>query len=342
MPSVSNPRLYLAAYPSGYPEPGKDFKYETTMSIDLDEVPLVGGFLTKTLYLSVDPYMRNRMKEGAWPLGSVFEGYGISEVVRSEVEQFKKGDILYGFLPFEHYTVHQPSEATSGKYRVLKNEEGLPLSVYIGIAGMPGKTGYYGLNAIGEPKKGESIFVSTAAGPVGQVVCQLAKSYGLRVLGSAGSDEKVAFLRDTLGIEAFNYKTTSTAEELKKFGGLDIYWDNVGGETLENALAVMNSKGRIIVCGHISVYNAKSDADRYGIKNTYNMIYRELKMQGLYVGSYEAQYGDEFYENVPKMIKEGKLKYLEDVTEGLENAGKALLGVLKGDNVGKAVIKVAA
>lgn len=341
MAPVTNGRYLFTAYPSGYPVPSRDFSYDTSRTIDLDTVPLKGGFLTQTLYLSIDPYMRGRMKEGsyqAWKVGQVWEGYGISEVIRSEVPEFQEGDILYGVHAFEHYTVHMKYEARGSTYRVIPNVEGLPLSVYVGAVGMPGKTGYYGLKAIGEPKTGESIFVSTAAGPVGQTVCQLAKAAGLRVLGSAGSDEKVKFLREELGIDqAFNYKTSSTTEEIKKFGGLDIYWDNVGGETLDAALGAIKYRGRIIVCGHISVYN---DEVPYGIKNTFNMIYGEVKMQGFVVGSYEGQYANEFYETVPKMISDGKLKYVEDVTIGLENVGEVLLKVMKGENVGKAVIQL--
>ncbi|KZO91016.1 NAD(P)-binding protein [Calocera viscosa TUFC12733] len=341
MAPTPNPSISLAAHPVGYPDLGKDFKYDTSATIDVDSGALNGGFLTKTLYLSVDPYMRNRMRDGGlggWKLGQLFEGFGISEVLRSETDQYKKGDILYGTTTFRAYNVWP----ASAPFRVLHNTENIPLSVYLGVAGMPGKTAYYGLRAIADPKAGESIFVSTAAGPVGQLVCQLAKAKGLRVLGSAGSDEKVRFLLEDLKIDAaFNYKTTSTEEGLKKFGGIDIYWDNVGGEMLDAALEAMNKFGRIVLCGHISMYNVKTPGERYGIKNTYSLLYKEVKMQGLYVTSYEEKYSDEFYATVPKMIAEGKIKYLEDVTEGLEHAPNALLGVLKGDNVGKAVVKVA-
>ncbi|KZT52611.1 alcohol dehydrogenase [Calocera cornea HHB12733] len=337
MAPIPNPQLFLAAHPVGYPVPDRDFKYDTSESIDLETVPLNGGFLTKTLYLSVDPYMRNRMKEGGWALGSLFEGFGIGEVLRSETDKFKKGDILYGTLQFKAYQVW-PADTT---FRILPKTQDIPYSVYIGVAGMPGQTAYYGLKGIADPKAGESIFVSTAAGPVGQLVCQLAKAWGLRVLGSVGSDDKVEFLLNELKIDAaFNYKTASTAEELKKFGGIDIYWDNVGGPTLDAALDAMNTFGRIVVCGHISVYN-QTPEERYGVKNTYAMIYKEVKMQGLYVMTYADKYADEFYATVPKMIAEGKIKYLEDVTEGLEHAPDALLKVLKGENHGKEVVKVA-
>ncbi|KZT59225.1 NAD(P)-binding protein [Calocera cornea HHB12733] len=337
MAPIPNPKVLFAAYPAGYPDVKKDFKYDTSESIDLETAPLNGGFLTKTLYLSVDPYMRGRMNVGGWALGSLFEGYGISEVLRSETDKVKKGDILYASTKFQAYQVW-PADA---KVRILPKTSEIPYSVYMGAAGMPGQTAYFGLKAVGDPKAGESIFVSTAAGAVGQLVCQLAKAWGLRVIGSTGSDDKVEFLLNELKIDAaFNYKTASTAEELKKFGGIDIYFDNVGGPTLDAALDAMNKFGRIIVCGHISMYNQKPE-ERYGIKNTYSMIYKEVKMQGMLVNTYAAQYSDEFYATVPKMIAEGKIKYSEDVTEGLEHAPDALVKVLKGENKGKAVVKVA-
>lgn len=340
MSPIPNPRLLFIRRPVGYPDPEKDFKYDSSESIDLETVPLDGGFLTKTLYLSLDPYLRNRMRNG-WELGSLVKNFGVGEVLRSETDAYKKGDIVYGSQAFKTYIVYPASVATSGALRVIRNEARLPLSLYIGIAGMPGKTAYYGLKEIAEYKAGENIFVSTAAGPVGQMVCQIAKAAGLRVLGSTGSDEKVQFLEEKLGIDqAFNYKTASTVEELQKFGGIDIYWDNVGGETLDAALDAMNRFGRIIVCGHITGYNTESAEERTGVKNTGNMIYRELKMQGLNVSTYEHKYGDEFYATIPKMIAEGKIKYLEDVTEGLDKAPEVLVKVLKGDNLGKAVIKL--
>ncbi|KZT52607.1 alcohol dehydrogenase [Calocera cornea HHB12733] len=341
MAPVTNACYRFISHPVGYPDPLKNFQYDTSRTIDPDEVDLKGGFLTQTQFLSIDPFMRGRLDAGTfqcWELGQMFEGFGISEVIRSDVPEFQEGDILYGFQPFEHYTLHTKYEARGKMWRVIHNYEDLPLSVYLGAAGMPGKTGYYGMKHIGNPKAGENIFVSTAAGPVGQMVCQLAKAWGLKVLGSTGSDEKVQFLREELGIDqAFNYKTSSIAEEVKKFGGLDIFWDNVGGETLDIALKNMNVKGRIIVCGHISTYNGE---EAYGIKNIWDMVYKEVKMEGLHVTTLESQYGDEFYATVPKMIAEGKLKYKEDVTIGLENAGDVLVKVLKGQNAGKAILQM--
>ncbi|EJU01660.1 NADP-binding protein [Dacryopinax primogenitus] len=233
-----------------------------------DTAALNGGLLTKTLYLSVDPYMRGRMEPGrfmSWIPGHPWNGFGICEVLRSELPGFEKGDLLHG-----------------------------------------------------------AIWV------VGSVVCQLAKAMGLRVLGSTGSDQK-----------AFNYKTASVEEEIENFGELDIYWDNVGGKMLDTAMAHMKEGGRIVVCGQISEYNIP-DEEKYGIKHIWNMVYRELKMQGLYVFTFEQQYVEEFYATVPKMVADGKLKYTEDITVGLEHAGEVLLKLLHGQNIGKAIIQMQA
>ncbi|EJU01662.1 NADP-binding protein [Dacryopinax primogenitus] len=341
MAPVSNPCYRLISRPSGYPDPVKNFQYDTSGSIDPDTIDLKGGFLMQTQFLSVDPYMRGRMDEGtfdAWELGNVFMGYGISEVIRSEIPEFQEGDILYGIHRFEHYTIHEGWEAQTKKWRVIHNFENLPLSVYLGVAGMPGKTAYYGMKAIGQPKAGESIFVSTAAGVVGQTVCQLSKAWGLKVLGSTGSDDKVKFLQEDIHVDhAFNYKNSSTADEVKLFGGLDIFWDNVGGQILDIALANMKSHGRIIICGQIARYNGENP---YGIKNVFSMVYNEVTMKGLYVNSYEEQYSEEFYSTVPKMIADGKMKYTEEVVVGLEHAGDLLVKVLKGQIMGKVVLQM--
>ncbi|KZT52606.1 alcohol dehydrogenase [Calocera cornea HHB12733] len=341
MAPVPNPCYRFLSRPVGFPDLAKDFQYETSRELDLDSVELHGSFLTQTRFLSIDPYMRGRMEPGTfmeWTPGQIWEGFGICEVIRSETAEFQPGDKLYGYLFFERYHAYAIQEAQPRMFRRLENSEGLPLSVYLGVCGLPGKTAFYGLKAIGAPKEGESIFVTTAAGVVGMTVCQLAKAWGLKVLGSTGSDEKVKFLTQEVGVDrAFNYKTASTAEEVRKFGGLDIYWDNVGGEVLDLALISMKQKGRIVICGHISEYN---DESRYGIKNTWEMVYKDIKMQGFYVFTYEEQYADEFYSTVPKMVADGKIKYTEDITVGLENAGEVLLKVLNGKNVGKAILHI--
>ncbi|KZT59251.1 alcohol dehydrogenase [Calocera cornea HHB12733] len=344
MAAVLNPRLVLSSRPTGYPIAGKDITYDTTRTIDPTTVELNGGFLTKTLWLSLDPYLRGRMDDPKlktyyapqWALGDTLDNTGIAVVVRSDVPALPAGAHVMGFLPFEAYTLHPASSADG--FQVIENKEGVPLSTYLGVLGMPGETGWYGLEEYGECKPGESIYVSTGAGQVGSVVCQLAKAKGLRVIASTGSAEKVAFL-ESLGVDrAFNYKTSSVAEELKEFGGIDIYWDNVGGQMLETAIENMKPFGRLILCGIGSEYNTE---EKYGVKNLDRVVYWRLKMVGFVVPELRPKYADAFYATAPGMVARGELKYSEEVVEGLERVGDAFAGMLQGRNLGKVVVRVA-
>lgn len=341
MAPISNPRVILSSRPTGYPVPGKDITYDSARTIDPTTVALNGGFLTKTLWLSLDPYLRGRMDEEKryapnWAIGDTLDNTGIALVVRSEVPALPVGAHILGPLPFEVYTVHSASAASG--FQVIDNKEGVPLSTYLGVLGMPGETGWYGLEEYGECKPGESIYVSTGAGQVGSVVAQLAKSKGLRVIASTGSAEKVAFL-ESIGVDrAFNYNTSSVAEELERFGGIDIYWDNVGGKMLETAIDYMHANGRLIICGMASEYNHE---ERYGPKNLAQLIYRSLKMIGFVVNKLRPKYVNTFYATAPGMVARGELKYSEDVFEGLERVGEAFVVMLQGRNLGKVVVRVA-
>jgi NADPH-dependent curcumin reductase CurA len=198
---------------------------------------------------------------------------------------------------------------------------------------------------IGKPKKGETIFVTAASGAVGSIVGQLAKREGLRVVGSAGSDEKVAFLKSELGFDAaFNYKTESPSAALKKYApeGIDIYYDNVGGETLDAALNAAKDFARFIECGMISQYNVKSSDEIYGLKNTMNIVAKRLTIRGFIVGDPDMgpKYTKEHQENIRKWLVNKEFVYRETVTEGLENAVDGFVGMLKGENFGKACLKV--
>ncbi|KAJ1306436.1 hypothetical protein OPQ81_007439 [Rhizoctonia solani] len=205
---------------------------------------------------------------------------------------------------------------------------------------MPGKTAYYGLKAIGKPKSGETIYISTGAGPVGATVAQLCKAKGLKIIASAGSDEKVEYMK-SIGVDVpFNYKKEKVSDVLAREGPLDIYWDNVGGETLEAAIDACRDRGaRIIACGAISSYNGT----RYGIKNTDLIFAKELTIQGIFVYSLEAQADDPstFFTDMIALVKSGELKSKEPIWDGLENVGEAILAVQKGTNEGKLVIRVA-
>ncbi|KAJ4477154.1 NAD(P)-binding protein [Lentinula aciculospora] len=267
MAPITNGRLLFKDIPTGYPIPGETTIYDTSTTIDLENEPLNGSFLVKTLILSVDPYMRGKMRspelESYTPPYFVDEplyNYGVGKVIRSEHSAFHAGDHVYGILDFAEYFI--PKDISELKV-IVRPESTLPFSVYVGAAGMPGQTSYYGWREYAKAKAGEVIFVTTAAGPVGSIVVQLAKQDGLKVIASAGSDEKVKFCKEIGADVAFNYKTTNTADILAREGPIDIFWDNVGGPILDVAISNAALHGRIIICGFITQYN---NEEPYGIK----------------------------------------------------------------------------
>ncbi|KAF8996526.1 alcohol dehydrogenase [Cyathus striatus] len=340
MAPVTNARVIFNSVPEGYPEPGKTTVYDITQTIDLDTAPLNGGVLLKILEVSIDPYLRGKMRapnkksySPPFTLGEPIDNFAVAVVVRSEEERFKKGDHVYGVLPFANYTI----VTTTKELRILDNKHNLPWSVYVGAAGMPGKTAYMAWKEYSYAKKGETVYVSTGAGPVGSLVIQLAKQSGCRVIGSAGSDEKVAFMKECGADVAFNYKTENVRDVLEREGGIDIYWDNVGGETLDAALEFAKLGGRFIECGMISGYNTGGAVT----KNLFHVVAKSLSVYGFIVFRLHEKYETQFYEEVPQLLAEGKLKYSEHVWEGLDKAGEAILAVQKGTNKAKAVVKVA-
>ncbi|KAF8530096.1 NAD-P-binding protein [Hysterangium stoloniferum] len=348
MPEVTNPRLLFNEYPTGYPIPGKTTIYDDSQKIDLD-APLNGGVLLKVLVLSVDPYQRGRMRPPIpgeleryivpFQIGEPLSNFGVGIVLRSEDPKVKAGDHVYGALEYQAYIV-LPS--ASG-LRVLENTEKLPWSVYVGVAGMPGQTAFIGWKEFSKAKKGETVFVTTAGGPVGSAVVQIAKSEGLKVIASAGSDEKVAFAKELGADVAFNYKTQDTRKVLEGLGhGIDIYWDNVGGEVLEVALDALNNHGRVINCGAISGYNSETGVG-YGIKNLWHIIGKRLTLNGFIIMDLLADEAKAtlFYSEFPPKIAKGEIKQREHVYRGLEQAGQAILDVQKGDNTAKAVVLLA-
>ncbi|KAF8996523.1 alcohol dehydrogenase [Cyathus striatus] len=341
MTPVINARVIFNSVPEGYPEPGKTTVYDTTQTIDLDTAPLNGGVLLKILEVSIDPYLRGKMRAPSeksysppFTLGEPIDSFAVAVVVRSEKEGFKKGDHVYGILPFVNYTIVTATE----ELRILNNKHNLPWSVYVGAAGMPGKSAYMAWKEYSYAKKGETVYVSTGAGPVGSLVIQLAKQSGCRVIGSAGSDDKVAFMKECGADVAFNYKTESIWDVLEREGGLICsYWDNVGGDTLDAALEFAKIGGRFIECGMISGYNTGGAV----IKNILHVVDKSLSIYGFVVFRLHEKYETQFYEEVPQLLAEGKLKYSEHVWEGLDKAGEAILAVQKGLNRAKAVVKVA-
>ncbi|KZT65250.1 alcohol dehydrogenase [Daedalea quercina L-15889] len=344
MAPVRNGCVIFNEIPTGYPEPGRTVVYDGHQTIDPDTVPLNGGFLVKILVLSIDPYMRGRMRdpsiasyEPAFPLGKPIDNFGVGLVVRSENVEVDVGQHIYGFYPFREYSIFKDlSELRRG--RVLGTKEGLPWSAYVGVCGMPGQTAFYAWCEFSHVRKGDVVFVSAGAGPVGSTVIQLAKQAGCKVIASAGSEEKIAFLKSIGTDVAFNYKTEKTLDVLRKEGPINIYWDNVGGESLEAALDAAAQHARFIMCGMISSYNSEND---YPVKNLSQIFAKSLTLYGFTVAILRDKYIDRFYNEVPRMVAEGKIKFKEDASHGLESAGEAILEVQKGRNKGKKLILVA-
>ncbi|KAK9370866.1 hypothetical protein V1509DRAFT_615010 [Lipomyces kononenkoae] len=313
-----------------------------------------GGLLVQVHHVSLDPFLRGRMRDPsiksyvpAFAAGSILSSFGIGRVVDSSVPGFAMGDIVKS--PNTEFSKYQvvPKESLKGISKV-ENPHGFPLTYFLGVLGMPGLTAYYSFYRIGEPKKGETILISAASGAVGQLVGQLAKHEGLRVVGSVGSDDKVKYLKDELKFdEAWNYKEISPAEGIAKYipEGIDIYYDNVGGEFLDAALVGMNDYGRIVECGQISQANVSKPEDLYGIKNTPLIVKKRLKVQGfiiLDVYDRDPETVTEFGHNMSKFLASGEFTYKEDVIDGIENTLDAFVGMLTGKNFGKVSVKIAA
>lgn len=331
-----NRQITLAARPVGYPKES-DFKLVTSPA----PAPGPGEFLVKTLYLSVDPYMRGRMndtKSYAQPvkIGEVMTGGAVSQVIESNHPSFNQGDIVEGLLGWQEYAV------TNGK-GIRKVDPSLaPISTALGVLGMPGLTAYFGLLDICHPQAGETVVVSGGAGAVGSLVGQIAKIKSCRVVGIVGTDEKVAHLVNELGFDAaFNYQTTddyySKLQELCP-NGVDVYFDNVGGPITDAVFLLLNTRARVSVCGQISQYNLEKP--EMGPRLLWILVVRQAKAEGFLV----FQFADRYKEGLAQMaewLKQGKLTYREDLVEGLENTPRAFIRMLKGQNIGKQLVKVA-
>jgi NADPH:quinone reductase len=329
-------QIQLVSRPEGMPVK-EDFLYK---EIDVPQ-PSNGEVLVKTIYLSVDPYMRGRMSDAKsyvepFKLNEALAGGVVGEIVESKSAHFQKGDFVVGMLPWQEYSVAKEKEVRTIDPDVA------PISTYLSILGMTGLTAYFGLMDIGQPKEGETVVVSGAAGAVGSVVGQIAKIQGARVVGIAGSDEKVSYLTDTLGFdEGINYKTTDNIYKTLKEAspnGIDVYFENVGGEIGDAALSLLNKHARIPVCGSISSYN-KTDRD-LGPRVQSRLIKSSALMKGFVVNDYN----DRFKEGATKLgewLSQGKLQYEETITEGLDNVTDAFLGLFQGKNIGKQLVKIA-
>jgi len=346
---VQNKALIFAEVPTAWPEAGKHLKIETS-DFDVEQQPPKGGVTVKVHYVSFDPYQRGRMRSAEiksysppFDIGKPITNSAILSVIKSDNDKFKAGDIIHGSrTATEEYTALD-KEAAEG-FRVLENPYNLDPKLFIGALGMPGLTAYSSFYAIGAPKKGETIFISAASGAVGQLVGQLAKHEGLRVIGSVGDDKKADFITKDLGFDgAFNYKTEKPLDAVQRLApeGIDIYYENVGGEQLEAAITCMKTNGRIIACGMISQYN-KPPSEQYGVKNLMQVVAKRLRIRGFIVSDPDMGplYAQEHQQNVQKWLHEGKFKAEMSVTKGMDNAAEGLIGMLAGKNFGKAVLEV--
>ncbi|PVH75472.1 NAD(P)-binding protein [Cadophora sp. DSE1049] len=355
---VQSKSLVLAKNPVGLPIPGEDLVV-TSSEFDLSASPPPGGVILKLNYISYDPYQRGRMRAAGsaymsgYKLNEPIDNNATSTVVASDNTRFKKGDVVIGNAKFSEYQVidkaRADKEETAGGLSILSNPLGLDEKIFLGALGMSGLTAYSSFYEIGQPKKGEVIFISATSGAVGQIVGQLAKREGLKVIGSVGSQKKLDFIKEKLGFDAgFNYKTENAEEALKRIlrelgkEGLDIYYDNVGGEQLDAAIATASTFARIVSCGSVS-QTSKKPEDTYGIKNMPLVVGKRLRIRGFLVfdPDFGPKYREEHQKNVQKWIKDGEITVQMEVTEGIDNAAEGLVGMLKGDNFGKAVLKVA-
>ncbi|CZT10771.1 hypothetical protein WAI453_011137 [Rhynchosporium graminicola] len=346
---VQNKGVIFKKVPEGLPKAGEHLTIESR-EFDLEQAPPAGGITTKNFYASFDPYQRGRMRSPEkksysppFALGEPINNSAVAKVIKSDNSKFAAGDLVVGMIPTEEYSA-LPSQFADG-LRKIDNPYNLDLTIFIGALGMPGLTAYSSFYEIGKPQKGETIFISAASGAVGQLVGQLAKHDGLKVIGSVGSDEKLDFITKELGFDSgFNYKKEKPLEALQRLApdGIDIYYENVGGEQLEAALEVMNDFGRVIGCGMVSEYNSAPDA-RYGIKNLMYLVSKRLTLRGFIVGDKDMgpKYFEERNKNVEKWLHEGTFKAKTSVTDGIDNAAEGLIGMLQGKNFGKAVLKIA-
>lgn len=341
MENRQNKQILLASRPAGMPT-ADNFKF---VELPIPQ-PSDGEVLIRTLYLSVDPYMRGRMSDrrsyvAPFEVGEVITGGVIGEVVESRAENFKAGDIVTGMLGWQLYSVARGDGADISSIRKV-DPQLAPVTTALGVLGMPGLTAYFGLMDIGQPRAGETVVVSGAAGAVGTIVCQLAKVNGCRVVGIAGSDEKNDYLRNELGVDAaINYKSAGDIQAAMKEAtpdGVDVYFDNVGGEISDAVLMRLKHGARIIICGQISIYNLeKLDV---GLRVQPILLVSSAMMKGFIVTDYASRFAEGVM-YLGGLLAQGKLKYAEHIVEGFENTPQAFLGLFTGDNLGKQLVKVA-
>ena len=337
-PPQLNRRIVLAARPIG--AVGLEHFRQEEVAVPL---PAAGQVLLRTLFLSLDPYMRGRMNDApsyapCAQLGEVMTGGAVSQVIASQHPDFQPGDQVMGYTGWQDYAVSDGLGLSK-----LPTDMTHP-SLALGVLGMPGFTAYMGLMDIGQPKPGETVVVAAASGAVGSVVGQIAKIQGCRVLGIAGGADKCRYVVDELGFDAcLDRRASDFPAQLAEScpGGIDVYFENVGGAVFDAVLPLLNTHARVPLCGLISLYSggtSTASADRLpGLTRT--LLVKRIRMQGFIIFDYEGRQA-EFLGPMRQWLAEGKVKFREDIIEGLENAPQAFIGLLQGENFGKLVVRV--
>ena len=327
---VVSKEIHLVKRPEGMPVNSDFAMVEATLNAPAD-----GEVLVRNIYMSVDPAMRPAMTNGQTKLDRAMEGSAIGQVAASNHPNFPEGSYVLHRAGFREYHV------SDGKDLSVIVPEGESLTTHLHVLGMTGLTAYGGMLVTGELKENENVFVSAAAGAVGSVAVQIAKIKNCRTIGSCGSDEKVDYLTNELGLDgAFNYKTQSIARSLHELlpEGIDVYFENVGGAHLDAAMGQMRALGRVPVCGMISAYNTKG-ARSEGVTTLSNMIYNRVTMKGFVVYEF-FDMREQFLADMRQWIAEGKMKYQETIMQGVENAPNAMIGLLQGENSGKMLVQI--
>jgi NADPH-dependent curcumin reductase CurA len=335
----TNDQYRLAARPSGLPK-DSDWHYASAPLADLQD----GEIRIKTLYLSLDPAMRGWMNEGKSyirpvAIDEVMRAGGVGVVVASKSPAFAVGDTVTGGIGVQRYWQGAADDRSNVFTRI--DPALAPLETWLNTLGMPGMTAYFGLLEVGLPKPGDTVVVSGAAGAVGQTVGQVARKLGCRVVGIAGGKDKCDFVVNELGFDAcIDYKNSAVKDGLKQYcpNGVDVYFDNVGGDILDTVLTRINMKARIVICGAISQYNNTTPVK--GPSNYMALLVNRARMEGMVVFDYAPRYQEGIVQ-LAEWLKDGSIKSRTDVVEGLENFPAALLMLFEGKNFGKLVLKVA-
>ncbi len=337
MSDVEKNRVYvLAERPTGMPD-------EDTLALERPPVPEPGPgeALVRTLYMSVDPYMRGRMRDAEsyadpWAVGDPLKARAVGEVIEESGTAFEPGDVVLGQVDWADYTVVPGASLTS------VDPDRAPLSTYLGVLGMPGNTSYFGVNEVARPKAGDTFVVSAAAGAVGSVAGQIAALNGARVVGFAGSDEKVAFLEDELGFDVgINYESTDDyGDALGEAApdGVDAYFDNVGGPITDAVFEQLNLDARVAICGQIAFYNATEQPT--GPRKLSTLLSKRATAQGFLVSDFAPRF-EEARRQLGEWVQAGDIAYRETIAEGLERAPEAFIGLFEGENIGKQLVNVA-